>query len=128
MAALAVRLRQRTPIPIDARFACEAGELLALVGPSGSGKTTILRAIAGLVGCADGRVEVGGEVWFDTETRFALPVQRRRVGFVFQNYALFPHLSGGENIGFAVSRARGAARSARIAELASLVGLGDLTG
>ncbi|MFZ5541546.1 MAG: molybdenum ABC transporter ATP-binding protein [Pseudomonadota bacterium] len=123
MAALAVRLQQRTPIPLDARFDCEAGELLALVGPSGSGKTTILRAIAGLVGCAEGRVEVGGEVWLDTDRRISLTVQQRRVGFVFQSYALFPHLSALENVAIASARADAPAHAR---ELLARVRLDDL--
>jgi molybdate transport system ATP-binding protein len=105
MPALAVRLRQRRPIALDVRFDCDAGELLALVGPSGSGKTTVLRVIAGLADCADGRVEVGGEVWLDTARGFNAPVQRRRVGLVFQNYALFPHLSALRNVAIASDRA-----------------------
>lgn len=105
MPALAVRLRQRAPIALDVRFDCDAGELLALVGPSGSGKTTILRVIAGLAECADGRVEAGGEIWLDTARGIAAPVQRRRVGLVFQNYALFPHLSALHNVAIASDRA-----------------------
>jgi molybdate transport system ATP-binding protein len=104
MAALAVTLRQMTPIPLDVRFECDAGELLALVGPSGSGKTTILRVIAGLAGCDEGRVEVGGEVWLDTNSGTVTAVQQRRVGLVFQNYALFPHLSALENVALASPR------------------------
>ncbi|MCX8114958.1 MAG: molybdenum ABC transporter ATP-binding protein [Burkholderiaceae bacterium] len=123
MPALAVTLRQRTPIPLDARFECEAGELLALVGPSGSGKTTILRAIAGLVGCAEGRVEVGGEVWLDTARGIALPVQLRRVGFVFQSYALFPHLSALENVAIASARADAAAHARELLARVRLDGL-----
>jgi molybdate transport system ATP-binding protein len=111
MATLAVRLHQRAPIPLNARFDCDAGELLALVGPSGSGKTTILRVIAGLAGCAEGRVEVGGEVWLDTASDVAVPVQRRRVGLVFQNYALFPHLSALDNVAVASSRGEAAAHA-----------------
>lgn len=103
--ALEVRLRQTAPIPLDARFACDAGELLALVGPSGSGKTTILRVIAGLARCAEGRVTVAGETWLDTARGVSLPVQHRRVGLVFQNYALFPHLTALQNVALASSRA-----------------------
>jgi len=60
---LSVELRQSAPIPLDARFECGPGELLALVGPSGSGKTTILRAIAGLVRPRSGEVRCNGETW-----------------------------------------------------------------
>jgi molybdate transport system ATP-binding protein len=75
-------------------------ETLALVGPSGSGKTTVLRAIAGLVHPASGRVEASGEVWFDADARIDLPPERRSVGLVFQEYALFPHLTVERNVSF----------------------------
>jgi molybdate transport system ATP-binding protein len=104
MPALSVRLRQQTPIPLNAEFGCEAGELLALVGPSGSGKTTILRVICGLAGCAEGRVVVEGDVWLETQAQVAMPPQQRRVGMVFQNYALFPHLSALQNVALASAR------------------------
>ncbi|MBE0490302.1 MAG: ABC transporter ATP-binding protein [Halomonas sp.] len=97
-ARLTVSLHQPGPIPLAADFHCDAGELLALVGPSGSGKTTLLRAIAGLYRPAGGRIACGGEAWFDAERRLSLPPQRRRVGLVFQDYALFPHLTALGNI------------------------------
>ncbi|MBB3329402.1 molybdate transport system ATP-binding protein [Halomonas campaniensis] len=97
-ARLSVSLHQPGPIPLAADFHCEAGELLALVGPSGSGKTTLLRAIAGLARPGAGRVSVGGESWFDAEAGTCLSPQRRRVGLVFQDYALFPHLTALGNI------------------------------
>jgi len=94
--ALAVELAQGAPIPLDARFECGEGELLALVGPSGSGKTTILRAIAGLICPASGSVRANGAAWFDEHT--FVPPQARRVGLVFQHYALFPHLTATGNV------------------------------
>ncbi|WP_416137839.1 ABC transporter ATP-binding protein [Halomonas sp. HK25] len=97
-ARLAVSLHQPGPIPLGADFHCDAGELLALVGPSGSGKTTLLRAIAGLYRPAAGRIACGGETWFDAGVRLSLPPQRRRVGLVFQDYALFPHLTALGNV------------------------------
>ena len=95
---LTVSLHQAGPIPLAADFHCEAGELLALVGPSGSGKTTLLRAIAGLYRPAGGRIDCGGEAWFDAARRLSLPPQGRRVGLVFQDYALFPHLTALGNV------------------------------
>ncbi|QJR00038.1 ABC transporter ATP-binding protein [Halomonas sp. PGE1] len=97
-ASLSVSLHQPGPIPLSAEFHCEAGELLALVGPSGSGKTTLLRAIAGLYRPAQGRIACGGEAWFDSGRRLSLPPQGRRVGLVFQDYALFPHLTALGNV------------------------------
>ena len=78
----------------------EAGEEpLALVGPSGAGKTTLLHAIAGLTRPERGRI-VCGETWFDSEQGIDLPPEERSVGLVFQDYALFPHLSVEDNVGF----------------------------
>ena len=81
-------------------LALEVGaEPVALVGPSGAGKTTLLRAVAGLVRPARGRI-AAGETWFDSERGIDLPPERRSVGLVFQEYALFPHLTVQENVAF----------------------------
>ena len=74
---------------------------IALVGPSGAGKTTVLRAIAGLVRPESGRIASDGEVWFDAAKGISVAPDRRRVGLVFQDYALFPHLSVRQNIEYA---------------------------
>ena len=75
-------------------------ETLALVGPSGAGKSTFLRAVAGLERPRRGRVALDGEAWLDTERGVDLPPERRSVGLVFQEYALFPHLSVRRNVAF----------------------------
>ena len=75
-------------------------ETLALVGPSGAGKSSVLRAIAGLVRPVRGWVALDGDTWLDTSRGIDLPPERRSVGFVFQDYALFPHLSVRANVGF----------------------------
>ncbi len=75
-------------------------ETLALVGPSGAGKSTVLRTIAGLVRPARGRVTLAGDTWLDTPRRVDVPPERRSVGLVFQDYALFPHLSVRRNVAF----------------------------
>jgi molybdate transport system ATP-binding protein len=77
------------------------GETTALVGPSGAGKSTVLGAIAGLVKPAAGRIRCNDETWFDAEDGVYLPPERRRVGLVFQEYALFPHLTVRQNIEYA---------------------------
>ncbi|MCX5869878.1 MAG: ABC transporter ATP-binding protein [Deltaproteobacteria bacterium] len=97
---LVVRLSQAEPIPLAAELQCGAGELLALVGPSGSGKTTILRALAGLTRIKQGKISCAGEIWFDSTV--CLSPQQRRVGYVFQDYALFPHLNAQDNVALAV--------------------------
>lgn len=77
------------------------GEFLTLFGSSGAGKTTLLRMIAGLEKPDSGIIEVDGEVWFDSTKKINLPPQRRSIGFVFQDYALFPTMSVRENLLFA---------------------------
>ncbi len=112
------------PIPLDVAFHVAAGELLALVGPSGSGKTTLLRTIAGLWTPADARVRLGDNCWLDTRARVNLPPHKRRVGLVFQNYALFPHMSAVQNVMAAMDRAD-RAEAARLLDLVNLQGLED---
>ncbi len=96
--ALEVSVEQASPMPLSGTLRCEAGELTALVGPSGAGKTSMLRVMAGLMRPLKGRVCVGAEVWLDTDRGLFLPPQHRRVGLVFQHYALMPHLSALENV------------------------------
>jgi molybdate transport system ATP-binding protein len=105
MGKLEVVLENTTPMRLQARFDCSPGELVALVGPSGSGKTSLLRAVAGLLRSTSlrGRIAVGGELWFDSESGLDLPPQRRHAGLVFQHYALFPHLSAFDNVAIAAS-------------------------
>jgi molybdate transport system ATP-binding protein len=101
---LEVVLRQPGPIPLDVELRCAPGELLALVGPSGSGKTSVLRAIAGLLPVASGRISLGDSVWFDSDRAVSLAARRRPVGMVLQTYALFPHLSALANVRLALPR------------------------
>jgi molybdate transport system ATP-binding protein len=82
-------------------LALEVGsEAVALVGPSGAGKTTVLRAVAGLARPDRGRIAAGAEVWFDAERRVERAPEERSVGYVFQDYALFPHLTVARNVAF----------------------------
>ncbi|MFN0298816.1 MAG: ABC transporter ATP-binding protein [Burkholderiales bacterium] len=125
MSGLTVRLAQAHPIRLAVEFACDSGELVALVGPSGSGKTTILKAIAGLVDTRSGRIQAGGVDWLDTDHGLFLPPQARRVGLVFQSYALFPHLSALDNVAIA---ARGDGARERARDLLARVNLAGLEG
>ena len=95
---LEVRLMQKAPIPLDVELQCAPRELLALVGPSGSGKSTVLRVIAGLSRVADGLIRANGVTWFDSAKAVNLSARERRIGFVFQHYGLFPHLSALSNV------------------------------
>lgn len=103
-----------------------SGELVALLGPSGSGKTTILRMVAGL------EYTDGGHIYFGDQDATDIPVRERGVGFVFQHYALFPHMTVAQNIGFGMkvsrvkrSKAEIAARVEELLRLMQLEGLGD---
>ena len=86
---------------LDITFSCPDEELLAMIGPSGSGKTTAIRMIAGLEMPDEGHISYGGEVWFDSAQRINVSPQKRRLGYVFQDYTLFPHLTLRENAAFA---------------------------
>ncbi|MCS7295130.1 MAG: ATP-binding cassette domain-containing protein, partial [Chloroflexota bacterium] len=94
----------------------DRGEILALVGPSGCGKTTLLRIVAGLERPDEGEVILGGRVL--ASRHVAVPPERRRVGLVFQEYALFPHLDVAANVAFGVPR--GVDKCRRVAELLEL--------
>lgn len=122
---LSVRLSQPAPIPLDVELECAPGELLALVGPSGSGKTSVLRAIAGLLRPKSGQVLLGGDTWFDAARGMHVPAERRPVGMVFQQYALFPHLTARQNIELAMGKQAAAGLADRLLEDMHLQGLAD---
>src|SRR5262245_10348257 len=128
-ATLSVRTRQRFPSGFvtapELDVALTSGSLLVLFGPSGAGKTTVLRQIAGLERPDEGRLAFDDETWCDAAGGVWVPPQRRRVGVVFQEPTLFPHLSVADNIAFG-TRGQSARESARIAELAALVGVEPL--
>ena len=126
---LRVSLQSDGPIRLNAEFDCQPGELLCLVGPSGSGKTSVLRALAGLLKSPGlcGRVSIsdagGDSLWFDSAHSHWLPPQRRRVGMVFQNYALFPHLTAIENVAIAAGPERATGSLDALFERMGLTGL-----
>ena len=78
---------------LDVSFSCSRGSVIVLIGPSGSGKTTIVRTIAGLEKPDSGFISYKGETWLDTRRGICSPPRKRRLGYVFQDYTLFPHLS-----------------------------------
>ncbi len=94
---LKVQLQRSTGFPMHIDFECAPGELHILVGPSGSGKTTTLRSIAGLSDVS-GLIQCKDQVWLDSANKVFVPTHRRSIGFLFQNYALFPHLTVLENV------------------------------
>ena len=109
------------PAVRDVSFGLRAGDIGVLIGPSGCGKTTLLRAVAGLEPVASGTIKLAGEIV--SSTRINLAPEERQIGMVFQDYALFPHLSVGSNVGFGIYRWAKDERVARIAEVLELVGL-----
>ncbi len=126
--ALDVMVRAAAPIPLAVSFRVESGELLALVGHSGSGKSTILRTIAGLWRPTVARVTVGDATWLDTGRGVVLPTHRRRVGIVFQAYALFPHMTAAGNVMAALGHLPASKRQAEAERLLALVNLAGLGG
>jgi iron(III) transport system ATP-binding protein len=109
------------PVVRAVSFALAAGKIGCLLGPSGCGKTTLLRAIAGFEPLRSGEIRMRGEVV--SRPGWALPPERRRVGMVFQDFALFPHLTVGDNVGFGLRRLPERERRARVQALLKLVGL-----
>jgi iron(III) transport system ATP-binding protein len=100
-----------------------AGEILALLGPSGSGKTTLLRLIAGFERPDEGRILIAGSTVVDTANSLWVPAEDRGVGMVFQDYALFPHLTVAQNVRFGLRNSSKKEREARVNELLRLTEL-----
>ena len=109
------------PAVNDVSLGLRAGELGVLIGPSGCGKTTLLRAVAGLERASGGEIRLGGEL-VSSASEHRAP-QERRIGMVFQDYALFPHLDVARNVAFGIHHLPSAQRKARVVEVLELVGL-----
>ena len=110
-------------------FTVAQGEFFTLLGPSGCGKTTTLRCVAGLESADAGRIEIAGQAVFDPARGLDLPANERAIGMVFQSYAVWPHMTVAENIGYPlkvrrVASARIAARVEQVLELLEMSGLG----
>jgi molybdate transport system ATP-binding protein len=115
-----------TVIQVELRRPANAFSLTVLFGPSGAGKSTTLRCLAGLDRPERGVIRFGDEVWFDAARGIFLPPQRRRIGYLFQDYALFPHLCVAENIGYGLGKVAAPERRKRIEEITALLGLAGL--
>jgi molybdate transport system ATP-binding protein len=123
----AFTVRHRSGTTIEGRLETGRG-VVVLYGPSGCGKTTVLRALAGLDRPEAGRIEFGGEPWFDAARRIALPPQARDVGMLSQDLSLFPWLDVAGNVGYALRRLPAAARASRVAEALRRFDLDSLAG
>ena len=107
-------------------FSAQKGDIICLLGPSGCGKTTTLRAIAGFESVASGEIRLNGKIVSAPDRH--VPTEQRRVGMVFQDYALFPHLTVQDNVGFGLPHATANNRRGRIDEMLSLTGLSAFAG
>ncbi len=112
-----------TAVVRNLSFSIQTGQILVLLGPSGCGKTTSLRLIAGFEQLDGGRIEIDGQVVADG--RLHLPPEKRRVGMVFQDYAIFPHLSVAQNVAFGLKKRQTSARVEAMLEMVGLPGLGQ---
>ena len=126
MSELAAKLRvQRGDFTLDVELACPPG-ITCVMGPSGSGKSTILAVLAGLALPDTGRVAVGSDVWLDRDRGINLPVHERRLSYVFQGLALFPHMTARHNVQYGMQHVPRPERPAKARTLLERVGVAHL--
>ena len=122
---LGVHYASRSKPAVDGvSFGLRAGEIGVLIGPSGCGKTTLLRAVAGLERAQAGTIGLAQQIVSSPDTH--VPAESRRIGMVFQDYALFPHLNAAHNVAFGLTHLPAAARDQRVNAVLDLVGLGNV--
>jgi len=127
MSSLKVELRHRlATLNIDARFDNDGGGITAIYGRSGAGKTTLINMIAGLVQPESGRVVLGDDVLFDEAQKVNLAPEHRRIGYVFQQDRLFPHLDVRANLEYGAPRRRGGDQAIRFDDVVDMLGIGAL--
>lgn len=122
-----IKSKGRIALVLNVAFSAHEG-ITVLFGPSGSGKTTILRTIAGIVVPDEGRISLGKQIYFDSANGVNLPIQRRKVGFVFQDYSLFPHLTAEKNVSYGANTDTDEAKRERAHKMLSLFGIERLAG
>jgi molybdate transport system ATP-binding protein len=116
---------RRGDFVVDVELLCPPG-ITCVMGPSGSGKSTVLAMIAGLVEPERGRVALGDDVWLDRDRAVAVPVYRRKLAYVFQGLALFPHMTALRNVEYGMAHRPRHDREARARRLLDRVGVGHL--
>jgi len=125
--SLKVQIVRRVHDGLTLDLSMELNEEIGVVfGPSGAGKSTLLRLVAGLSRPDSGRIKLGGEVLFDSDRGINAPLRRRRVGMIFQDDLLFPHLNVASNIVFGLAREPRGRRESRLSEVAALCGVEPL--
>lgn len=120
-----IRLARSAEWALDVELTCPQG-ITCIMGPSGSGKSTILAVLAGLAVPDAGRVMIDGEVWLDREKRIDVPVHQRRLSYVFQGLALFPHMTALKNVEYGMHHVPRAERGPRAMALLQKVGVAHL--
>ena len=120
-----IALARSSEFAVDVELACPPG-ITCIMGPSGSGKSTILAVLAGLQVPDRGRVAIGEQVWLDCERSIDVPVHRRRLSYVFQGLALFPHMSAQTNVEYGMQDTPRGERTAKAKALLDRVGVGHL--
>jgi molybdenum ABC transporter ATP-binding protein len=128
---LSVQVRKTLrEFPLEIAFEAQPGETLVIIGPSGCGKTTTLNIIAGLVEPDEGQVRLDGSILFDSSSGTDIATEKRSIGYVFQDFALFPHMTVGENVAYGL-RSRHSPKAqipAKVDEALALVGISHLKG
>jgi molybdate transport system ATP-binding protein len=126
VAVFAKRFPNGPTISVHLQRPTEVFSVTVLFGPSGSGKTTVLRCLAGLEQPEEGSIRFGEELWFEAARGLFVPPQRRGIGYLFQEYALFPHLTVASNIGYGLTDLSREERRRRVADMLDLVQLTGL--
>lgn len=122
----ALQFGPKTRIEPKFQARAEPGRVTLIFGPSGSGKSTILRMLAGLIQPTEGEIYCGSTLWNRAGMKFSLPPQERKIGFLFQNYALFDHLTVRQNLGYGLRKLAPEERVNRVAEVARMLEITDL--
>ncbi len=113
------------PLDLDVDFQIQDKEFITLFGSSGAGKTTILRMLAGLTDPGEGFIQVDDEIWFDSDKKINRPTQERQIGFVFQDYSLFPNMTVAENLEFAKPGCGQSGQMKKLLEAVDMISLKD---